>query len=342
MPSLRQLAALAGVSPSTVTRALRNDSRIGAETRRRIQALATQWHYLPNRLTQSLMTGRSQAIGMLVPSVVNPYSARMLAGVLQQATAAGYRVIIKESHGHIEESLAAIQTFIEQRVDGVLLDTGHLEPLPRQTLLELHSHEIFPIGLDATTVEGALDHVHTDERALALAAIDYLLRLRHTRIAFLGRTVSGQWLGRGLYMRQAFQQRLLSSQHFLDVQASPPYSDVAIENLLDRLCATPTPPTAIIAWEDPLAALVMNALRRRGRRVPQEVSVLGFGNLLFASLLTPALTTFEQHPEQVGEQAVALLLSRLATPGEMDTTAPYQAIAIPPTLITRQSCATRP
>jgi LacI family repressor for deo operon, udp, cdd, tsx, nupC, and nupG len=339
MPSLRKLAQLAGVSPSTVTRALRDDPRISAETRQRIQALATQYHYLPNRLAQSLLTGRSYALGVLVPSVVTPYSARVLAGILAHATPAGYRVLIKESHTRLADSLAAIQMFIAQRVDGILLDTGHLEPIPRKAILEMRGHRVIPVGLDATVVEGAIDHVHTDEQALAAQAVDYLLRLGHVRLAFVGRTVRGQWTGRGQHMFQAFQGRLLSTRDFIEVKEPPPYVHLATGALLDRLFAHPQPPTAIIAWEDPLAALLIQAATRRGLQVPGDVSILGFGNLPFATLMSPTLTTFEQHPELVGQHAFSHFLARLNAE-EAGEALPPRSLAISPTLVIRESCGT--
>ena len=338
MPSLRKLAQLAGVHPSTVTRALRGDPRISAEMRTRIQALADQYHYLPNRLTQSLVTGRSYTIGVLLPSVVTPYSSRMLAGMLANATAAGYRVMVKESLNDPEESWAAIQMFIEQRVDGILLDTGHLEPIPRNAVLAARSQQVILIGLDATTFESDVDRVHTDEMALATQAIDYLIHLGHSRIAFVERTMQGQLAGRGQYIAMAFQQRLLSTRDFIDVKDTPPYMHARVGEILDELLARTSPPTAIIAWEDPLAALLIKEAAARDLRIPQDLSILGFGNLPFATLMTPTLTTFEQHPERVGQQAFALFLARVAAAGSSDD-APTQSVAIRPTLMLRESCA---
>ncbi|MHB9132071.1 MAG: LacI family DNA-binding transcriptional regulator [Armatimonadota bacterium] len=341
MPSLRKLAQLAGVNPSTVTRALRDDPRIGQETRRRIQSLAEQYHYLPNRLTQSLMTGRSNTIGIVLPSVVTPYSARLLAGVLQHAATAGYRVIIRESQYQLAHSLEAIQMLIEQRMDGVLLDCGHLEAIPRKVVLELRSQRVIPVGLDATNFDIPVDHVHTDEEALAVQAVDYLVRLGHQRIAFVGKTVDGQLAGRGHFVLKALQQRLLPMRYFFDTREQPPYNQLPTGALLDQILSVKPSPTAIIAWEDPIAAILLKEAGRHGLRVPRDLSILGFGNLAFSSLTTPTLTTFEQHPEIVGQQAFDLLLSRL-NENDSGIVHPPKSIAIRPTLVKRESCALPP
>jgi DNA-binding LacI/PurR family transcriptional regulator len=338
VPSLRKLAELAGVNPSTVTRALRGDSRIGAETRARIKALAEQYHYLPNRLTQSLMTGTSHTIGLVLPSVVTPYSARLLSGVLHSATTAGYRILIRESFYQIAHSLEAIQMLIEQRVDGILLDCGHLDAIPRKTILELRSQHVIPVGLDATLLEGEIDHVHTDEQAMATQAVDYLVHLGHHRVAFVGQTVQGHFVGRAHYVRRALQQRMLSTRYFFDTKGTPPYEHLPAGDILAQMLALPTPPTALIAWEDPIAATLIKEGLRRGLRIPGDLSIIGFGNLAIADLITPTLTTFEQHPEQVGQHAVELLLARLNERGAEEPTPPC-ALAIRPTLVPRESCA---
>ena len=338
MPSLRKLAQLAGVNPSTITRALRDDPRIGKATRARIQALAEQFHYLPNRLAQSLMTGQSSTIGVLLPSVIIPYSVRLLSGMLHSATTAGYRIIIQESAYQLAQSLAAIQMFIEQRVDGILLDCGHLEPIPRKTILEMRSQQIVPVGLDSTTFEGTVDHVHTDEQAMATQAVDYLFRLGHRQIAFVGKTVNGQLLGRGQFVFRALQQRMLSTRHFIDTRELPPYDQLPTEALLAQIMTAHPQPTAIIAWEDPIAAILLKETAHAGIRVPRQLSILGFGNLAVSRLTTPTLTTFEQHPEEVGRQAVTLLLSRLREWSAAETPN-YHSLTIAPTFVPRESCA---
>ena len=338
MPSLRKLAELAGVSPSTVTRALRGDSRISLETRTRIQALARECHYLPNRLAQSVMSGISNTLGLVLPSVVTPYSARLLSGVLHAATAAGYRVLIRESFYQLSTSLSVIQMFIEQRVDGILLDCGHLASIPRTTILAMRSHGILPVGLDATQCVDAIDHVHTDEEAMTTEAVDYLLHLGHQRIAFVGHTVGGALVGRGEFIHRAFRRRGLSTRYFVPVDDTPPYERLPVADMLVRVMSMEPSPTALIAWEDPLAALFLKAAMRLGMHVPGDFSLLGFGNLPIANLLSPMLTTFEQHPEIVGQRAVELFLARLHDEHAARRTPP-RVTTIAPTLIKRESCA---
>jgi LacI family transcriptional regulator len=331
MVSLRKIAGLAGVSPSTVTRALRNDVRIGAATRDKIHALAIMYHYIPNRLAQSLMTGRSYTVGVILPSVVTPYSARMLEGILQAAGPAGYRVIIQESHGKLTDTISAIQMLTEQRVDGILLDTGHRQPIPRKTILEMRSHEVIPIGLDATDFEDKVDIVMTDEASLALQAVDYLLKNGHQQVVFAGKMSAGKLTGRGKFMAQAFKTRMLTGS-FIDVHDDPPYTSLQVDKIVTEILMISPRATAIITWEDPIAALLMPALLRQNIKVPGDISMIGCGNLSFSNFISPTLTTFEQHPEQVGSSAFQLLEERLN--GEMS---PPKSISIKPTLIIRDS-----
>lgn len=182
-----------------------------------------------------------------------------------------------------------------------------------------------------------MDHVHTDEQALAAQAVDYLVHLGHRHIAFVGKTMHGRLVGRGQFVFRALRQRLLSTRYFIDTKEQPPYVQLPTGELLAHLLAMTPRPTAIIAWEDPIAAILLKEAMCAGMRVPQIISILGFGNLAFSTLTTPTLTTFEQHPEIVGERAVALLLSRLRDADGTEIPS-YQSIAIPPTFMPRESC----
>ncbi len=211
---------------------------------------------------QSLITGTSHTLGLVLPSVATPYSARLLSGVLHTATAAGYRVLIRETFYQLALSLAAIQMFIEQRVDGILLDCGH----------------------------------------------------------------------------RALKRRMLSTRYFIDVKEMPPYEELPARDILAQLLALAPAPTAIIAWEDTIAALLCKEASSHGLRIPGDLSIMGFGNLAISSLLTPTLTTLKQHPEEVGKQAVELFLARLEGQQQASPIIP-RLIAIPPALVTRASCA---
>src|SRR5690242_3743330 len=123
--TIRQLAKLAGVSICTVSKALRDDPRLRPETIQRIKALAAQYHYHPNRLTQGLFSGKSNTIGCIVPEVTSTFHARILRGVMEGALSASCHVITLETHNQLLRTIAALHSCIERRVDGVLIASEH-------------------------------------------------------------------------------------------------------------------------------------------------------------------------------------------------------------------------
>lgn len=333
MPTIRQLAALAGVSHSTVSRALRGDPRISAATSERIRQLAEQYHFHPNRLAQTVFSGRSTTLGCIMTDVSLPFESRMLRGVMDAANAEAYRVIVLEAQHQLPYVCRAICVLLEQRVAGILLCSGHPEPLPRATHLEMRSHGVIPVALDFSAVTGDMDRVCTDEAALGEAAIRYLLQLGHRHIAYVGPPVGAFRGERAYYIRTALRRYGLSTAYLTDWRCTH-QSELDANAVVHDLLTQAHPPTAIIGWEDRVAVRLMHAAQRRGLAIPRDVSVLGCANLSLGEFTTPALTSIEQDPEEIGRQGCMLLLTRLN--GEKSTP---QTVGIPSHIVPRHSCA---
>ncbi|MHB0934803.1 MAG: LacI family DNA-binding transcriptional regulator [Armatimonadota bacterium] len=335
MPTVRQLAAIAGVSIGTVSMALRDDPRVNAATRQRIQELAALYNYRPNRLTQGLLQGKSAVIGCLVPSVANEYASRVLRGVLQHAYEHAYRVITLETHASLDHTLLALDALTEQRVDGVVIMAGLDEPIPAQAVLMLRSHRIPPVLIDNTTAALPLDVVRSDETQLASLAVSYLQELGHHAIGFIG--MKGQ-------RQQAVVQALRAqgiSTHGVITFPGPSYvqmSEKQAEALL-RCCLDHTPmQTAFIAINDIVAAYLLRQATRLGITIPQRFSLLGCSNTRLNDFLLPGLTSIEQHPEEIGKAACRLLLQRV-TEEDADREFTPTTLTIPAKLFPRDSCA---
>lgn len=337
MTTVRQLAKLAGVSPSTVSRALRGDRYVRPEVRQRVEEFAALYHYRPNRLTQSLTSGTTYTLGCILPSVILPFYARLLLGVLKEAYLHSYRVVILEAHSDIAHTRQAIHTLVDQRVDGLLIGSEQFTPLPRDSVLEMWGQGVVPINIDCTQFETRIDTVGTDETAMAKLAVDYLVKLGHRRIAFVGLVPKGAVSGRPWAFADAMVRHGLPTNYFEDT-GTLSAAEFDVRDILDRLLAHAIPPTAIIAWEDHLAAKLMQHVSTRGLRVPDDISILGISNHEMAGLLTPPLTSIEQYPEEIGRQAVRLVLRRLEEGLEGQQRNP-EFCPIPCRLIQRSSCA---
>ena len=325
--TMRQLAELAGVSIGTVSLALRDNSRISVKTRRRIQALAEQHGYRPNRLTQGLISGKTHTIGCILPSVTCTFYARLLRGVLARAFEAGYHVITRETHSRLLDTCKAIHALVGQRADGILIASEHPATIPRETVQAMLRHQAWPVGLDSTPFEEAVDEIRTDETQLAETAVGYLAGLGHRHIAYLG-SVPGS---RARAMAGALQRRGLPATSLIDAYSDDP-THYDVDAIYRALFRRAVPPTAIICWEDRMAARLVQHLTYRNLRVPRDVSVLGCANMDVADLTVPPLNSIEQDPEAIGRQAVELVLHRESTP---------RSIIIPARLVVRASCGPR-
>ncbi len=334
--TIRQLAQLAGVSICTVSKALRDDPRLRPETIQRIKELAAQYHYHPNRLAQGLISGKSKALVCIVPEVTSTFHARLLRGVMAGAYAASFHVITIETHNQLLKTVAALHACIEQRVEGVLIASEHYAPLPQEIMLELRQHQIGIVGLDATLFATPVDLVRTDEDALARIAVDYLLQLGHRSIAYVGPLPDGPLIDRSLALARVFREHHLSRVHFLDTQTDQ-FRQFNADQVLDGLLHAPLPPTAVIVWQDLLAARLLQQAILRGIAVPATLSIISCANYEVAELTVPPLTSIEQFPEEIGRQAVALLLRHLKE--DEQAYAPGETIIVQPQLVVRGSCA---
>ena len=330
MTTIRFLAKIANVAPSTVSRALRDDPSIGLAMRQRIRELAREYHYHPNQLMHGLLTGQSGVIGIVLPQLTVSFNARMLSAMLDSVMDAEYRSLIFETYGNPEKVQYAVHAMIEQRVDGAILYTGRAAPLPRELLFGLRSHGIPAISIDATGETVELDTVRTDERELVGIAVDYLISLGHRHIAWFNTAPSL----RGEAVRHHLAQRLLSTRWCFDTPGTPG-TPVQASALLDLLLVARPGPTAVIAGDDHLAATMLAACHERGITVPGEMSIMGCGNLTVGEFTAPRLTTIDQHPEQISRTAMRLLQSRMRDPDDPRPPATY---FIPCQLTPRASC----
>ncbi|MHB9132096.1 MAG: LacI family DNA-binding transcriptional regulator [Armatimonadota bacterium] len=340
MVSVRKLAALAGVSIATVSRALRDDPSVRPETKQRILDIAKQFHYNPNRLTQGLFTGKSRTIGFIVPHLNTTGYVNMLRGVLSEAYANAHHVIVSEGHTGSKELRDIFRQLVAQRVDGILCRPMTQEPIPREALLESKSNGIITIGIDLYSIDSPIDHVRCDEEQLAETIVEYLVNLGHRRIAFVGEMSRHQVYGRGVVIQQALRKRGLPTDMFCEGQNHRLDTERARE-VLQQLLTMKQPPTAIIGWDDPVACRLLQQAQQFHIQVPQEVSIIGAGNMAIAEYAVPTLTSVEQFGEELGRAAVRMLIKRIQGEEERDAHQ-VETVNIPCQIVERDSCAPPP
>ena len=331
-PKIKDIAERAGVSVATVSRALSGSSLVTDETRQRINALARELNYRPNVSARNLRTRRSMSVLLVVRDVGNPFYLEILKGVEATAREAGYAVLMGNTENDPDREVEYFNMLRDGHADGMILMTGKLPPPEPGESADL-SH--LPVVIALEMIEGSgFPHVQIDNVAAAEAAVDHLIALGHRRIAHIaGPLPEVMALRRRDGYRAAMKAAGLAVPEGYEVRGD--YLLESGEACVSDLFALPEPPTAIFAANDEMAYGAIHALRRLGRDVPGDVSVVGFDDLYLSKAFYPPLTTVSQPRADIGRTAMSQLLNVLSD-GDV---AAEPAIVLPTTLNIRGSTA---
>ncbi len=330
--SIYDLAQRAGVSPSTVSKALRDDPRISAATRARIKALAAEAGFTPSTAAQSLTTRRTMTIGVIVRDYADPYNGLLVRGIESTALRDGYQLLVASTHEAALRELDIARLFRQRRVDGMIIvashaDEHHAQLDPSVPVVFVADHpEFVPSRPNAGLVT-------FDETAAAQIATRHLLGLGHRRIAYVG-------VERALVSNANRMQGYAAAMEAagLDIDrrlvVTSTRRDSAEAGAEGVGLVLPGQPTGIFFYNDLAAIGGLRALLDQGVRVPEDVSVVGFDDLEISALVTPPLTTMSQPRLEMGRIATAALLAMIR--GEAQNVRVNTAC----TLIVRRSTAT--
>lgn len=327
--SIKDIARLAGVSHSTVSRALRDSPLIPEATTKRIKEIASEQGYTASAIARSLVTRKTQAIGVVVTSIADPFNGDVVDGIEQIANQHGYSVILAMSQADRDREIAVVRSFQERRVDGILVASSRVGALYLPVLSELR----VPIVL--INNQGGTAQVHTvamDNVAGATLATRHLIELGHRRIAYVGDRFGFQSdTDRREGYRRALAEAGLEADDTIEF-----WGDGKLDGgtaAAAEIIRCETKPTAVFCYNDMTALGLMAEMVRRGVHVPGELSVAGFDDVLFARLAQPGLTTVRQPRFELGGLAMTMLLSLM---GSLLT---EKSMTIQGELVVRQSTA---
>ena len=325
--SIKDIARLAGVSHSTVSRALRNSPLIPATTAQRIQKIAKEQGYSASAVARSLVTRKTQAIGVVVTSIADPFNGDLVDGIEQVANENGYSVILSMSQADADRELTVVRGFQERRVDGILVASSRVGSLYQSVLAELR----VPVVLINNQSGNPQFHtIAVDNIGGAMLATRHLVDLGHKRIAYVGdRSGFQSDTDRFHGYRQALEQSGLLFEQSL-VAAGDGKLEGATAAAQDLLRRDPRP-TAVFCYNDMTALGLLAEASRQDILCPRDLSVVGFDDIVFARLSQPTLTTIHQPRYQMGAQAMQMLL---AVMGSLLT---EKTVSIPCELVVRGS-----
>ncbi len=314
VPTIQDVADLAGVSIATVSRVMNNSAhRVSRDTRARVLRAIRELDYRPNALAKGLLIKKTMTIGIVIPDISNPYYAEIVRGIQDTADNAGYAVILQNTDRKKDRILRYVYLLREKLADGVIFSGGAIHfPELLAALGELRERVVV-IGRYDTD----LPAVRVDNEGGALQATEHLAALGHRRIAFIGGpSVSTTIQDRLKGYRRALLQNGIEADRGLIKQ-----STLTLEGgyrAAGELLAQPGAPTAILAASDQMSFGAVRAVREAGLRVPEDVSVIGFDNLPLSACFTPPLTTVSIPRHDLGVAAVEMLLNLIAG-GSLET-----------------------
>jgi len=306
--SIYDIAKRAGVAPSTVSRALEDHPRIGAETRKRIQDLAREMNYVPSTVAKSLATNKTWTIGMVLATISDPFMGRVVEGVEQIALEADFNVFISTSQNDRQREIAVMETLQKRRVDGIIVIASHLsDRSPR-----FFERSKVPIVVINEQNPGKNMHfVAVDDVRGACLAVELLIALGHRRIGYVSipnRPQSNQHRFKG------YQDALEAA----DIAVDPAliFSSYTIEDhvrageaSLEPLLAAGA--SAAFCYNDSTAIGLLAACHQRSIAVPGDFSIIGFDDIDMAAYIMPPLTTIHQPRFELGRRAMHMMLALL-------------------------------
>jgi LacI family transcriptional regulator len=333
-PTLEEVARLAGVSRSTVSRVINDQPNVRSEVRERVWQVIHQVGYQPHAAARSLVTNRSKIIGMIIPEAVttiftDPFFSLLLRGATDACNSHRYQLMLSLFTTNTDRQEIYQRILHSGYLDGVIVASASLDDPLISDLLR----DRIPFVSVGQHPNKPVHYVDADNVSGARMAVEHLIRQGHRRIATITgplNMIAGQDRLNGY--RQALEARGIPVEEELIVEGdfTEASGTVAIQRLL------PISPSAVFVASDMMAIGALKALRQANRQVPQDIALVGFDDIPVASAIVPALTTVRQPIERMGFMAVEVLLSVLEDSSGEE--APAQRIVLPTELVIRASC----
>lgn len=306
--TIKDIARELGISPSTVSKALKGHPDISPITKKAVRELVDRWNYKPDPIAQSLQGGSSRTLGVIVPEIVHYFFSTVISGIEDLAYDSGYHVMFCQSNESYEREVKAVGTLLSSRVDGILVS------ISKVTTNFDHFRKIQEAGIplvffDRICEEIETDRVIVDDETGAFEAVKHLIETGCTNIVHLACPQNLQ-IGRNRkngYLRAMKKYNIpVPDENIIKCDTSEE-AKIVVPALLMR----DKKPDGIFAVNDLTAAEAMRIIKFHGYKVPDDIALVGFTSGMISDLTDPSLTSVEQHGYEVGKVAVGLLINNL-------------------------------
>lgn len=337
--TLKQIAKELDVSISTVSKALRNSIEISEDTRQKVQAFAKLYNYRPNNIALSLKNKKTKTIGIIIPEIVHHFFATVISGIEQVANENGYNVIVCLSNESFDKEVINMEMLANGSIDGFIMS------LSKETQLKKDFHHItevinqgMPVVMfDRITNDVLCDKVIIDDQQAAYDAVDFLISKGFKNIALV---TTVDYVSVGKLRTEGYINAL--KEHGLQVNENMIVKIEDIENSASKIekLFEENKPDAIFAVNELFAVTSIKLATKRGLKVPDDISVIGFTDGIISEFSTPSITTVSQNGIKMGGAAAKMLIDRLEMEEEEEENEQYKTELIETHLVERESTAT--
>jgi len=329
--TVKDVAKRAGVSAMSVSRVINDRPGVGAETRRRIEEAIAELNFAPSRIASSLVSAKTQTIGLIVPDVSNPFFAPIVRGAETAARKAGFRVLLCNSESDLRLERDYVSDLVSHRVEGLLI--APVSDRSREHLARLKKGQYPLVLIDRHIERLDCDSVTLDNVGSARTLGEHLLAVGHRRIAHITDATD---VSTGRERLKGFEEALRAAGIPLEPELlfHTTVDQIGGYRAMQQILRMEARPSAVLAVNNMTAVGAMQAIREAGLTVPHDISLVCFDDVQHLAVVAPFLTVIDQPAETMGSVAAQLLLERIA--GQAGGRS--RRIIFPGKLIVRQSC----
>jgi LacI family transcriptional regulator len=330
--TMKDIARELGVSVVTVSKVLRNHEDIGEETRQRVLKRIKELNYHPNPAARALVTGRSYAAGLIVPDLVHSFFAEVATGISNVLRKRNYSLLISSSQEDPELERQEIKRLLNRRLDALVIASTQWTV---ESFRRIEEQKVPYILLDRSFLGMPADFVGVDDVKVGRIATEHLISAGCKRVAHIAGAATSTAVGRLEGYKQALAKRGLFAADCYVVTGRTIDADSwsSGHEAMNKLLALTPPPDGVFCYNDPIAIGAIDAILAVGLRIPEDIAVIGCGNLHFDKSLRVPLSSVDQQSVAIGESAGKLVLSVI----EARTPPPPQSILLEPSIVRRQS-----
>lgn len=334
--TIKDIARELGISPSTVSRALKDHPDISPQTKKAVNELAEKLNYQPNIVALSLRQSKTNTLGVIIPEIVHFFFSTVISGIEDVAYSAGYSVILTQSNESYQRETTDMKALFNSRVDGMLIS------LSRETTNFDHIESMMAKGVPMVFFDRVFDHpnaskIIVDDFSGAKEATLHLIDQGCKRIAHIEGSPNLDITRQRLegYL-EALKERNMPVDKSLIIPC-PEASIDAGKEAAEKILSLPALPDGIFATNDPVAMGAMQVFRNKGIKVPNDIAIVGFSNWLFSSMTDPPLSSVDQPGFEMGQEATKLLIRQIETKSKENIDPTPETKVLKTKLIVRES-----